>query len=183
MNIEKTKEQETLKYLSAMEIIDFNKLGFVYGTETITDTLVLLKNKDIEIRKLKKDNKKKDYAYEDLQTAICEVCGTEDCPQDCNVCLKKYKSELEEKDKEISKLRLALPEIPQNNHGKQISYIDFVKENIKKDKIIDLMAEMLSTRYCFAHIPEKCNQSASDFDKSKCIPCIIEYFTKKVEGK
>lgn len=51
----------------------------------------------------------------------------------------------------------------------------------KKDKVINEMAEMLSKRYCFAPIPEKCNQSACDFDKSKCIPCIIEYFTNKVE--
>lgn len=49
------------------------------------------------------------------------------------------------------------------------------------EKSINEMAEMLSKRYCFAPIPEKCNQSACDFDKSKCIPCIIEYFTNKVE--
>lgn len=53
----------------------------------------------------------------------------------------------------------------------------------KKDKVINKMAEMLSKRYCFAPIPEKCNQSACDFDKSKCIPCIIEYFTNKVESR
>ena len=53
----------------------------------------------------------------------------------------------------------------------------------KKDKVINEMAEMLSKRYCFAPIPEKCNQSACDFDKSKCILCIIEYFTNKVESR
>lgn len=39
-------EQETLKYLSAMGIIDFNKLGFVYGKETITEVLNLVEKKN-----------------------------------------------------------------------------------------------------------------------------------------
>lgn len=98
------KEQETLKYLSAMEIIDFNKLGFVYGKETITDTLVLLKNKDIEIEMLKKDNKKKDKIIdemaEEISHNIINTCPLEDynfdldCENRCNdnykECWKEY---------------------------------------------------------------------------------------------
>ncbi len=52
-----SNEQETLKYLSAMGVIDFNKLGFVYGKETITEVLNLLKKKADKINKLKKQNK------------------------------------------------------------------------------------------------------------------------------
>lgn len=107
MNIEKEKEQETLKYLSAMEIIDFNKLGFVYGKEAITDTLVLLKNKDIEIEMLKKDNKKKDKIIDEMAHSIAndnelnyEVCenvyanDSVECDhllrKQCEQCIKQY---------------------------------------------------------------------------------------------
>ena len=41
-----SEEEKTLKYLSAMRVIDFNKMGFVYGKETITEVLNLLEKKD-----------------------------------------------------------------------------------------------------------------------------------------
>ena len=63
------------------------------------------------------------------------------------------------------------------------SWKTVLSELEKKEAVINEMAEMLSKRYCFAPIPEKCNQSACDFDKSKCILCIIEYFTNKVESR
>ena len=43
--------------LSAMIVMDFNKLGFVYGKETITEVLNLVEKKDDKIEKLKKQNK------------------------------------------------------------------------------------------------------------------------------
>lgn len=48
-----TKEQETLKYLSAMRIIDYDKLGFVYGKETIDEVLNLIQQLQEEKEKYK----------------------------------------------------------------------------------------------------------------------------------
>lgn len=46
-----TKEEETLKYLSAMSIIDFDKLGFVYGKQTIDEVLNLIQTQQSEIER------------------------------------------------------------------------------------------------------------------------------------
>lgn len=46
-----SEEEKTLKYLSAMRIIDFNELGFVYGKETITEILNLIQSQQKEIEK------------------------------------------------------------------------------------------------------------------------------------
>lgn len=51
-----TKEQETLKYFSAMRIIDYDKLGFVYGKETIDEVLNLIQQLQGEIELLKEQN-------------------------------------------------------------------------------------------------------------------------------
>lgn len=52
-----TEEEKTLEYLSAMRIVDFNKLGFIYGKEEITNTLNLIQKQQKEIEKLRNKNK------------------------------------------------------------------------------------------------------------------------------
>lgn len=49
-----SEEEKTLKYLSAMRVIDFNKLGFAYGKETITEILNLIQSQQKEIEKKNK---------------------------------------------------------------------------------------------------------------------------------
>lgn len=114
MNIEKTKEQETLKYLSAMEIIDFDKLGFVYGTETITDTLILLKNKDIEIA-MQKDN------YKMLSESVSSIA------KELNL----------EEDATIDEIYVAIRLLK----SKRVNMFEQLECIEKKNKIIDLMAK------------------------------------------
>ena len=85
-----------------------------------------------------------------------------------------------EKAKNILNHYLEMEEF--DSAGDFLIAIDAVLSELeKKEAIINEMAEMLSKRYCFAPIPEKCNQGKCDFDKRKCIPCIKEYFTNKVE--
>lgn len=52
-----SEEEKTLKYLSAMRVIDFDKLGFVYGKETITEILNLIQSQQKEIEELRNKNK------------------------------------------------------------------------------------------------------------------------------
>lgn len=78
------EEEKTLKYLSAMRIIDFNKLGFVYGKETIDEVLNLIQKQQKEIKLLK----------DQQQYAIDEYGNT----------IKEKQTELEKKDKVIDEL-------------------------------------------------------------------------------
>lgn len=88
-----TKEQETIKYLSAMRVIDFDKLGFVYGKETIDDVLKLIKQQDKQI-----DGMAKFIEVFELDKEIAETyCdGTyENCKHKedigtCKSCIKQY---------------------------------------------------------------------------------------------
>ncbi len=102
-----TKEEETLKYLSAMSIIDFNKLGFVYGKQTIDEVLNLIKTQQAELEtkdklykkaikglikankiinsiadELIKNNIHKKYCY--------YVAGSTECNHNCRECVKQY---------------------------------------------------------------------------------------------
>lgn len=124
MNIEKTKEQETLKYLSAMEIIDFNKLGFVYGKETIIDTLVLLKNKDIEIA-MQKDN------YKMLSESVSSIAKELNLEEDATI------------DEIYVVIRLL--------KSKRVNMFEQLECIEKKNKIIDEMAEWMAGGNRFMH--------------------------------
>lgn len=101
-----TKEQETLKYLSAMRVIDFNKLGFVYGKKSITDTLDLLKNKKIELEKKDKiiDEMAKYLASIDFDEQCLEIsepclgCPKEDDLDGYMYCIKQYFEKKVEKE-------------------------------------------------------------------------------------
>lgn len=131
MNIEKEKEQETLKYLSAMEIIDFNKLGFVYGKETIIDTLVLLKNKDIDIA-MQKDN------YKMLSESVSNIA------KELNL----------EEDATIDEIYIAIKHLK----SKRVNMFEQLECIEKKNKIIDEMAEQLYIEgYCKEINCKKCN--------------------------
>ena len=41
------------------------------------------------------------------------------------------------------------------------------------------MAKKFSETVCFAPLNQKCNQGDKNFDKSKCIECIKQYFENK----
>lgn len=87
--------EETIKYLKAMRVIDFDKLGFVYAKETIDEVLNLIKQQQEE-------NKQKDkmtnlmleeYEYNE-RINIKYFCDEEirknTCIQDCKLCIKQY---------------------------------------------------------------------------------------------
>ena len=144
MNIE-----EELKRFSKEELIqivaDRNNLIDYYMSK--------IEKKEEKLNTTQKEIEKKDSEYEDLQTTICEVCGTEDCPQDCNVCLKSYKSELEKKDK----------------------IIDEMAEHIVSSAIVDDTVCSIKCD-CETDILEDCTYE-------KMLSCTKQYFAKKVKGK
>lgn len=166
MNIEKTKEQETLKYLNAMGIIDFNKLGFVYGKETITDTLVLLKNKDIEIA-MQKDN------YKMLSESVSGIA------KELNL----------EEDATIDEIYVAIRLLK----SKRVNMFEQLECIEKKNKIIGEMARIMqqilvSTEFIKKQWWKRICKCRKDADLVNCSgklceDCVKEYFTKKVEDK
>lgn len=83
-----TEEEKTLKYLSAMRIIDFNKLGFAYGKETIDKVLNLTQKQEKQIDLMEKEIS--DFNH----LAICEdcekICEDDYDYTDCNKCIKQY---------------------------------------------------------------------------------------------
>lgn len=119
--------EETIKYLKAMRVIDFDKLGFVYAKETIDEVLNLIKQQQSELER-------KEYLYNkalsdvveeekiidemaqsiannnDIEYEVCEDVREEfdecDCyarktHQSCEDCIKNYfkKKVSEEKTK------------------------------------------------------------------------------------
>lgn len=86
-----------------------------------------------------------------------------------------YSQEENEEDERIllayikqleKELYLCTPQIPKNSHNKYISYIDLVKEIVKKDEIIHLIVKELFYNY---------------YDDERSIEEIIKDFEKKVE--
>lgn len=81
-----TEEEKTLKYLSAMRIIDFNKFGFIYEKETITDVLNLIQRKDKQI-----DLMANTIAQAGVGRRAFTCDFGKECDQNgCRICIKKY---------------------------------------------------------------------------------------------
>lgn len=114
-----------------------------------------------------------------------ETYGERNLEKDIQTTLNLVKKQQEEIKKKNNMYRKEYEEHfeMKRQNGVLINNELILKREIeKKDKIIDLIAETLGKKYCFAPIQEKCNQGADDFDRSKCIPCIKQYFANKVEG-
>ena len=101
--------EETIKYLKAMRVIDFDKLGFVYAKETIDEVLNLIKQQQSELER-------KEYLYHKAlselviadkvidemieeyefvhRANIINFCEDKlrknACIQDCKLCIKQY---------------------------------------------------------------------------------------------
>jgi len=87
--------EETIKYLKAMRVIDFDKLGFVYAKETIDEVLNLIKEQQEENTQKDKliDLMLEEYEYNE-RINIKYFCDEEirknTCIQDCKLCIKQY---------------------------------------------------------------------------------------------
>lgn len=88
-----TEEEKVLKYLRTMRIIDFKKLGFVYGKETIDDALKLIKNKQSELEKKDKmidEMASQIYLTKEQREKMKEYIWTSNKPKDFKSFVKQY---------------------------------------------------------------------------------------------
>lgn len=106
-------KKELLKYLSAMQVIDFNKLGFRYAKETIDEALNLIQKQQVEINSLKNLN---NHQGRDVQKAV-----------DYTFELNK---ELEKQDKIIDAM------LEEYEYDARINVKNFCEEKLRKDTCI-----------------------------------------------
>ncbi len=72
--------EEAIKYLKAMRVIDFDKLGFVYAKETIDEVLNLIKEQQEE-------NTQKDKLIDLIYEHFYEFINR--CPRNWNEVIKR----------------------------------------------------------------------------------------------
>jgi len=149
-----SEEEKTLKYLSAMRVIEFDKLGFVYGKETITEILNLIQSQQKEIEKLR--NKNKDLLRK-LRNRVKEVKKL--------TKYSLYKKEFSKLNKEIEKNK---------------EFIDYLQNrNIKCLDTIIYMANFINDNTPYT----KDTKVLENEEGIRTATFTVQYFEKKVEDK
>ncbi len=92
-------------------------------------------------------------------------------------------SELEKKDKYIDFYKKGLEREIESNRENVLELIEQDNLLAKKDKIIDEMATFIAGLDIDEDICKNINHCTADDLYTNCEECIIDYFTKKVEGK